>query len=264
MNGPPTARRCRIPIRGLLRENILNAIVIEPDEILLGERVEGRRLHSVYSLSIKMRSHLKRLREIVVRAGLTSGDSWDLAAHRLVFPVEAAEQICRDIVDSTSLHQVPDGIGCSRTQAESLYREGVLLSVIAPDASHGIGRLAFARRDLVAFLHQIETLPVALPGQTELLDCVSTTKRTGRSTGEIVARMFSGELAAVREGRVVSVNNIRFAVSDLDPVRTRKSRTVVHSGRRVTQIYRYKNPLRRTLFCLAARICAGETFTPKL
>ena len=61
------------PIRGLLRENILNTIVIEPDEVLLGERVIGRRLHSVYSLSLKTKLHLKRLRKIVVQAGLATG-----------------------------------------------------------------------------------------------------------------------------------------------------------------------------------------------
>ncbi len=217
------------PIRRLLRENILNTIVIEPDEVLLGERVKERRLHSVYSLSLKTKLHLKRLRKIVVQAGLASDDSWDLAAHRLVFPVEASEQLCSDIVNSIPLQLVPETIGCSRTQAESLYREGVLKPVVAPDPAHGIGKLAFARRDLASFLSRLELLPVASPGQRELIDLVSATKRTGRSTADLMARVLSGELAAFRDGRAVSVNGIRLALADLEPVRTRRARDDVFS-----------------------------------
>lgn len=218
------------PIRGLLRENILNTIVIEPDEVLLGERVQERRLHSVYSLSIKTKLHLKRLRKIVVQAGLASDDSWDLAAHRLVFPVEVSEQLCHDIVDSISLQLVPDTIGCSRTQAESLYREGVLKPVVAPDATHGIGKLAFARRDLASFLSRLELLPVASASQGDLVDLVSATKRTGRSTADLMARVLSGELSAFRDGRAVTVNGIRFSLADLDPVRARMPRQDAFSG----------------------------------
>jgi hypothetical protein len=62
----------------------LNTLAIEPDDVLLGERGTGRRLHFVCSLS--------------VQAGLASEDSWDLAAHRLVFDAESAELLCRDII----------------------------------------------------------------------------------------------------------------------------------------------------------------------
>ena len=210
------------PIRGLLRENILNTLVIEPDEVLLGERVQKRRLHSVYSLSLKTKLHLKRLRKIVVQAGLASDDSWELAAHRLVFPVETAEQLCNDSVDSISLQLVPDIVGCSRTQAVSLYREGLLKPVVAPDPEHGIGKLVFARRDLASFLRRLEHLPVASPASGEMIDLVSATKRAGRSTADLMNRVLSGELAAFRDGRAVSVNGIRFALADLDPVRTRR------------------------------------------
>jgi len=213
------------PIRGLLRENILNTMVIEPDEVLLGERVHERRLHSVYSLSIATRLHLKRLRKILVQAGVTDEETWDIAANRLVFPVAEAERLCADIMDSVSLQQLPDAIGCSRTQAQSLYQEGVVRPVVEPDALRGISKLAFARRNLDAFLSIIEKLPAASPGQAELVDFTSACKRTGRSTGDIMARIISGDLDAWRDGRQVSVHSIRFYLSDLDPIRTRQPRS---------------------------------------
>ena len=124
------------PIVGLLREHILDTIVVEAGEFLLGEPVAGRRLHSVHSLSISTGLHRKRLRKILVQSGLASDDSWDLAAHRLVFDANKAELLCQDIIDSVSLQIVPEIIGCSRTQAESLFREGVIKPVIATDTDH--------------------------------------------------------------------------------------------------------------------------------
>ena len=210
------------PIRGLLRENILNTIVIEPDAVLLGERVESRRLHSVYSLSIKTGLHLQRLRKILVRSGLADEDSWELAAHRLVFPVEEAEQLCRDIIDSVSLHQLPEAIGCSRTQAGSLYREKVISPMIEADASLGIGMLAFSRRDLESFLDQIDRLPFLHTSNPDQVDLTKAAKMTGRSTGYIVSRILSGNLKAYRVGSVAAVNGIRFVASNLDHIRSRK------------------------------------------
>ena len=141
-----------------------------------------------------------------------------------MFPVDVSEKLCLDLVDSISLKGVPEIIGCSRTHAESLYREGVLLPVVAPDASHGIGKLAFARRDLLAFLGRIEMLPIAPQIQIDLIDLVSATKRTGRSTADLVARVLSGDLTACRDGSTISVHGIRFSLSDLDQVRTRPPR----------------------------------------
>lgn len=214
------------PIRDLLRENILDTLVVEPDELLLGKKVEARRLHSVYSLSITTCLHHKRLRKILVHAGMADEESWDLAAHRLVFPAEAAEQLCADIIDSVSLHGLPEQIGCSRSQAESLYRERVIRAVIEPDAAYGIGKLAFSRREIDAFLKKIEALPEAQAGLPDLIDISSATKRTGCSTGELISQTLSGELAAVRIGRRVAVSSIRFNLTDLEPFKIRLPRSV--------------------------------------
>lgn len=218
------------PIRGLLRENILDTLVVEPDEVLLGERVEGRRLHSVYSLSLKTGLHQKRLRKILVQAGLADNDTWDLAAHRLVFPVAQAEELCADIINSVSLHQLPEAIGCSRTQAESLHREGVLRPVIDTSVAFGIGKLAFSRRDLNSFLSRINSLPVVPLANGDLVDLVSAAKITGRSTGDLVTLIFLRNVEAYRHGNVPSVGGIRFSISDLDRIRTRKPRSLAKHG----------------------------------
>lgn len=210
------------PIRDLLRENILNTLVIEPDDVLLGERVVGRRLHSVYSLSIQTGLHRKRLRKILVQAGFASEESWDIAAHRLVFDANEAETLCRDIIDSVSLQLVPDVLNCSRSQAESLYREGVIVPVIPLDPERKIGKLAFVRQHLLELLNEVGSLPIAPDGNDDLIALVSAAKRTGLSTGNIMSRVLKGSLAACRVKTQASLNAVRFKASDLNPIRTRQ------------------------------------------
>jgi hypothetical protein len=210
------------PIRDLLRENILNTLAIEPDDVLLGERVIGRRLHSVYSLSVQTGLHRKRLRKILVQAGLASEDSWELAAHRLVFDADGAVQLCRDIIESVSLHLVPAIIGCSRTQAESLYRERIIVPVFEIDAELKIGKLAFASRHLSILLDSISRFPIAPSTTPDFVTLASATKRTGLTTGNIMSRVLDSSLVAYRLGDQATLNDIRFYVKDLNPIKTRQ------------------------------------------
>lgn len=208
------------PIKHLLREHILNTMIVEPDEGLLGQRVEGRRLHSVHSLSVATGLHRKRLRKIMVQAGFASNDSWDTAANRLVFPAAEAERLCRDVAGSVCLSRLPEAIGCSRTQAESVFREGVIKSIVGSDAGVGIAKLAFAQDDVTRFLSHLEHLPVQAPA-AGLIDVVSATKRTGRSTGQIIGAVLTGGIPACRVPGPVGVNTVRFRLPDLDLLRSR-------------------------------------------
>jgi hypothetical protein len=213
------------PIRDLLRENILNTLAIEPDDVLLGERVTGRRLHSVYSLSVQTGLHRKRLRKILVQAGLVSEDSWDLAAHRLVFDAESAELLCRDIIESVSLHLIPAIIGSSRIQVESLYRERIIAPVFENDAERKIRKLAFARCHLSSLLDSLNRLPIAPSMAPDFVALASAPKRTSLTTGSIMSRVHDGSLVAHRIGDEATFNGIRFYVKDLDPIKVRQPRS---------------------------------------
>jgi TniQ len=206
------------PIRTLLREQILDTLAIEPDEVLLGERVERRRLHSVHSLSEQTGLHRKRLRKILVRAGLVSDDTWDQAAHRLVFSAPLAERFCRDLVDAVSLHQLPEALDCTRNQAESLYRFGILQPVVDRDLGQGIHKFAFAQREIRELLDFLAALPIETTETSETVSVTIATKRTGRSTGDLLARIRAGDLAACRKSGQVGMANLRVIAAGLQPL----------------------------------------------
>lgn len=165
----------------------------------------------------------------MVQAGFASNDSWDTAASRLVFPAAETERLCRYVAGSVSLSQLPEAIVCTRTQAESIYREGVITSIVGGDADVGIAKLAFARDDVTKFLACLENLPVQA-ASAGLVDVVSATKRTGRSTGEILGAVLAGDIPACRVAGPVGVNTVRFRLPDLDPLRLRQPRVRKHPG----------------------------------
>lgn len=207
------------PIRTLLREHVLETLAIDPDEILLGERVMERRLHSVQSLAEQTGLHRKRLRKILVQAGLASEDAWDKAGCRLVFPARVAEDFCRDLPDAVSLHELPEVLVCSRSQAESLYRVGVLKPVVDRDLGQGIRKLAFAQREIRGFLGFLESLPSETSETPEAVSLTIATKRTGRSSGDLFARIRAGDLAAFRRPGQVGLANLRVVASGLEPLK---------------------------------------------
>jgi TniQ len=207
------------PIRALLREHILDTLAIDPDEVLLGERVVGRRLHSVHSLSDQTGLHRKRLRKILVQAGIVSDESWDHAAHRLVFPAKVAVGFCLDLVDAVSLHQLAEALDCTRTQAESLYRIGVLKPVVDRDLGQGIHKLAFAQREIEDFRKFLTALPPTTRATPETVSLTIATKRTGRCTGYLLGRIKAGDLAACRQPGQVGLANLRLIAADLHPLK---------------------------------------------
>jgi hypothetical protein len=204
-------------------------MIVEPGEILLGQREEGRLVHSVHSLSVATGLHRKRLRKIMVQAGFVSADSSDTAANRLVFPAAEAERLSRDVAGSVCLNRLPEAIGCTQTQAESVFREGVIKSIVEGDAGVGIAKLAFAREDVATHLMTLEKLPVQA-ASAGLLEIASATKRTRRPTGETLGAVLTGDVPAWRVAGPVGVNKVRFKLYDLDPIRLRPPRVVQESS----------------------------------
>lgn len=207
------------PIRPLLREQILDTLAIDQGELLLGEVVEARRLHSVQSLSIKTGLHPKRLRKLLIQAGLSTEERWDQGSQRLVFPAQLAERFCRDLLDCVPLHHLPHLLDCTRTQAASLYRTGVLRPVVDRDMGAGIHKLAFAQREVQAFLAFLDALPVNFREARGTVSLTIASKMTGRCTGDLLGRIQAGHLPAHRSPGTPGLANIRLTAEDLTPLK---------------------------------------------
>lgn len=182
------------PIRDRLREHILRTTALAPGDLVLGERVEERRLHSAYSLSVATGLHPKRLRKILLRLGLAPPGCEDLDYNRLVFPVGETEALCDALATALSLTALPAHLGCTRTQAESLYHEGMLQPMVTPGG--GLGTLAFSLDELERFLDWIAGFPEAEYGDG--VGVTRAAKMTSISTAALFRRMIDGQIQPCR------------------------------------------------------------------
>ena len=103
------------PIRDLLREHILQTTAVDLGDMVLGQEVTERRVHSAYSLFIATTLHRKRHRKILVRLGIAPNNYGDLAYNRLVFPVADTERTCRDLMSAGPLSERSREFGYTRS-----------------------------------------------------------------------------------------------------------------------------------------------------
>jgi len=103
------------PIRDLLREHILQTTAVDLGDMVLGQEVTERRVHSAYSLFIATTLHRKRHRKILVRLGIAPNNCDDLDYNRLVFPIADTERICRDLMSAVPLSDLSREIGYTRS-----------------------------------------------------------------------------------------------------------------------------------------------------
>jgi hypothetical protein len=199
------------PVRDLLREHIMRNTALAPGDVVLGEEVRHRRMHSAYSLSLATGPHPARLRKILVRLGLAPVDCDELDYNLLVFPVGETEEVCRDLATSIPLAGLPDTLGCTRSQAESLHRAGLLRPVVEP--GDGIGMLSFSQREIGRFLGLLATFPECDP--SGCVDLTRASKMTSLSTGDLLRRGLSGKLGLFRATGQPGVGALRIAVDDI-------------------------------------------------
>jgi len=121
-------------IRGIVREHIFETVAIEPGRMVLGGRLDQRRLHTVGSLAEEFNLDARTLRHVLAAKGLITLDdptgTLDAAMGR-----EVAASITR-MVHVISL---PEALNCGRPQATALIDERIL-PVIATGQAGAPGR----------------------------------------------------------------------------------------------------------------------------
>lgn len=201
------------PIKGLLREHILRHTAISRGERLLGEEVTERRLHSIATLSGVTRIPRRRLTRLLQKLGEVPEGISDLESGHLTFPAAEMEQLCRDLADAVPLEDVPDYIGASLRQTQTLRRAGILAPIVGGKKPGDVRQLVFARRTLDAFLDRFEALPVAV--DPEAVDIPSACRRLGIFTEDLVGGILTGAVPAHRlDGR--GLDRIRLRLDDVE------------------------------------------------
>ncbi len=188
------------PVRDLLREHIVETMPVGAGEMLLGQVVERRRLHSIRTASLETGAHAKQLRKILWSLGCFRpedkgrGDAWCL------FEAERYSDLLEDIRDAMPLRVASEYLGAGRVHGRLLFDQGYIQPFVRKSAEHSINEHLFSKRELDGFLSRL--LAGAADAQQGDVDGLVTlpaaAKRTNCSSMEIVDLVLNGQIETMR------------------------------------------------------------------
>lgn len=185
--------RDRGPIKGLLRDHIIDTMPIGAGEVIFGEPVARRRVHSVLSLSEASGLHPKRLRKAVFALGLADHALQGASANLITLDAEAGEDLVRRLIDTITQKELPQYLNCSLRQAATLIRAGILQPLITRDPSYQIGAKAFSKAELDEFIRSL--LDRASPANVADVNFENLSKAVSRAMTDTatVVRLIQGD-----------------------------------------------------------------------
>ncbi|MDT0683107.1 TniQ family protein [Roseicyclus sp. F158] len=142
-------------IARIMREHIFETMAIGSGEVILGEALPERRLHSVQSLARESGLHPMTLRNILAAGGLIPAEP-EISAYHL-FDAEAGRNLAAPVPRAITVSTLDEALGCTRPVADQLLNERLLLPLAdGPKDSAGrmwksVGEDAVAK--LIADLH---------------------------------------------------------------------------------------------------------------
>jgi len=189
----------RGPTRDVMREVIIENFAVGEGEIVLGEVVRKRKVHSYNSLRKKVGLNSDRFKKLLFKADMIPDNASNEALNQLVFPAEEAERFVGRISNSVPRNEVKDVLGCSLTQAIKIVSGGFVASMVhLKDEDFGDTVGAFNRDDLEEFLDRLSLNTCEVSHECE--GFLSLTKVTqGRTlTVDVIRWQLNGDLVQTR------------------------------------------------------------------
>jgi hypothetical protein len=140
--------RDRGPLAELLRRHIVETMPVGPGDVVLGEAVTARRVHSVRTLAVTFGLDARRLRKLLEGRGIIGPEMQDLADNRAVFDAATGEAVAAMLTESIPRNAVPAYLGLGRGVAARLVAEGLIRPAVTPDADRRLNGRRFLRSDL--------------------------------------------------------------------------------------------------------------------
>ncbi|MGP9820032.1 TniQ family protein [Salinarimonas sp. NSM] len=205
------------PLRDVLRRFVTDTMPVGPGDVVLGHTVQHRTLHSVYTLHKTSGAHPKRLRKILVDAGLVTADD-PRSDHLVTVPASAGEAVAGRVAGALSLKQVEGYLNCPRVHTKLLEERGFITPVVDAEHRGRLAKHAFATADLDDFLERLlaRAAPMPAPGEG-IVPIPGAAKRACCSAMEIVRLVLDGTLHKL--GRDPLVEGYLSLLVDVEEVR---------------------------------------------
>jgi hypothetical protein len=112
------------PLRAILRQHILDNWPLGAGDQALDYILKTRRLHSIRTAAMTHNLHPKRLRRILIDAGIIT--ETDLPDFEVLFSAAEAQEILEQASGSVAFSAAQKRLGMTRSQMDALIRAGIL------------------------------------------------------------------------------------------------------------------------------------------
>jgi hypothetical protein len=206
------------PVRDLVRRCIIETMPLGPGDVLFGEPVRTRHLHSIRTASLETGMHSKPLRRILAATGIIPAGQTGLHDHRMLFGAEAAREVLAKAAGAVSLIEAESYLNAGRVHTKLLLKHGFIRPFLG-DAAGQTKWILFARADLDQFLADLLRHATPVDAAADgMADIAKTAKRSNCSAMEIVDLLLKGKLTRV--ARRAGVAGYAAVIVDVEEVRS--------------------------------------------
>ncbi|TXH38856.1 MAG: hypothetical protein E6Q98_01250 [Rhodospirillaceae bacterium] len=183
------------PLREVFRQHAISTMPFGEGEIIFEMPVDRRIIHSVHTAHKATGLHPKRLRKLLIQAGLVSEQDLTLSNDRILFDADRAVTAIQAITGSMKLTEVGKYFNIPRAQLGVLFEAGFLKPFV-PAGTANIGSHAFSRDHVDQFRDSLfaEAVPTPAP-TTDQLNIPMAAKKANCSAAEVVNLILEGKLA---------------------------------------------------------------------
>jgi hypothetical protein len=160
-------------VRDLVGHFIRTRFPVGPGDVVFGQPVVRRVLHSVRTLALETKLHPKRLKKLLGASGLLPADADDLVGGNCLFDAEQGSGAAREAAAATlSVRKAGEYLNAPRVQRDRLYQKGLIVPRIKA-GDHGAAD-KFSPADLDDFLARLlagaPPVDIAIAGQVNIPD----------------------------------------------------------------------------------------------
>lgn len=182
------------PLRKIMFDFTQVNFPVGPSHEMFSRPFPTRILHSIRSASVETGLHPKRLRKLLLNAGLYPEEDRDLSDERILFSAEAAAPVLQTLTDSLKFNELAAYLNIPRGQMVALKKANIFEPDITFDTSSGVAR-AFSRRKLDNFMEAMCAGSAPTPQVSDrLMQIPAASKRACCSAAEVVRLILDGRL----------------------------------------------------------------------
>lgn len=208
------------PIRNILRDHIVKNSAVEPGTTVLGVEITERKYHTIQSLSGEVDIPRVRLSRVLKRLGQLPKDATEVDCGNAVFEAAKTVPMIEALKSAVRLQDVPDYLGATKGQFETLYRENIVKPLIPRTGRGSVRHVVFSKEHLDDLLQKLQEMPLlADDAEGDFHPIAYACQRGAGLFEDVFVEIQAGRICGYRHPGKVGIGAIYMDISSLSKLK---------------------------------------------